>query len=78
MAALYSWLTVTPVVSGDSRYSGETGSLPDVVARYGSWSNHDAYVVGPTDMAKDTVDRLTSAGVPEEQIHIEDFGWREP
>jgi len=33
MAAQYPWLTVTPAVSGDSRYGGETGSLPDVMAR---------------------------------------------
>jgi NAD(P)H-flavin reductase len=78
LTAQHSWLTVTPVVSGESRFSGVTGSLPDVVARHGDWSGHDAYVVGPSDMVKEAVPRLRSAGVPEEQIHIEDFGWREP
>jgi NAD(P)H-flavin reductase/hemoglobin-like flavoprotein len=78
MAAQYPWLTVTPVVSADSKFSGETGSLPDVVARNGDWSSRDAYLAGPTEMVKETVARLTSAGMTQEQIHIEDFGWSEP
>jgi NAD(P)H-flavin reductase/hemoglobin-like flavoprotein len=78
MAAQYPWLTVTPVVSADSRFDGETGSLPDVVARHGDWSGRDAYLAGPTEMVQETVARLTSAGVVQDQIHIEDFGWSEP
>jgi NAD(P)H-flavin reductase/hemoglobin-like flavoprotein len=78
MAAQYPWLTVTPVVSADSRFAGETGSLPDVVARKGDWSSRDAYLAGPTEMVQETVARLASAGLAEDQIHIEDFGWSEP
>jgi NAD(P)H-flavin reductase/hemoglobin-like flavoprotein len=78
MAAAHSWLTVTPAVSADPRFSGETGSLPDVVARHGDWSGHEAYVAGPTQMVQDTADRLAAAGVATDQIHIEDFGWSEP
>jgi NAD(P)H-flavin reductase len=78
MAAQYPWLTITPVVSAGSRFSGETGSLPDVVARYGDWSGHDAYLAGPTEMVKEAIARLASAGLALEQIYIEDFGWSEP
>lgn len=78
MAAEHPWLTVTPAVSADPKFAGETGSLPDVVARHGDWSGHDAYLAGPTEMVKETVTRLASAGVPQDQIHIEDFGWSEP
>ena len=78
MAAQHPWLTVTPAVSADSRFAGEKGSLPDVVARHGDWSGHDAYLAGPTEMVKETVNRLASAGMPQEQTHIEDFGWSEP
>jgi NAD(P)H-flavin reductase/hemoglobin-like flavoprotein len=78
MATQHPWLTVTPSVSGDMRFAGETGSLPDVVARHGDWSGRDAYIVGPTEMVGETVARLASAGVPKDQIHIEDFGWSEP
>lgn len=78
MAAQYPWLTITPAVSADPRFSGETGTLPDVVARHRDWSGHDAYLAGPTTMVEETAARLASAGMPQGQIHIEDFGWSEP
>jgi NAD(P)H-flavin reductase len=78
MAAQYAWLTITLAVSADPKFTGETGSLPDVVARHGDWSGHDAYLAGPTTMVKETAARLAAAGMPQEQIHIEDFGWSEP
>jgi NAD(P)H-flavin reductase/hemoglobin-like flavoprotein len=78
LAAEHPWLTVTPAVSADPKFAGETGSLPDVVARHGDWSGHDAYLAGPSEMVQDTASRLAAAGVPKDQIHIEDFGWSEP
>jgi NAD(P)H-flavin reductase len=78
MAAQHPWLTVTPVVSAEPKFAGETGSLPDVVARRGNWSGHEAFLAGPTEMVQETVARLTAAGMAQEQIHIEDFGWSEP
>jgi NAD(P)H-flavin reductase len=78
MAAQNSWLTVTPSVSADPKFAGETGGLPDVVARNGDWSQRDAYIAGPTGMVQETVARLASAGLAKDQIHIEDFGWSEP
>ena len=78
MAAQQPWLTVTPAVSADPTFAGETGSLPDVVARCGDWSGHEAYLAGPTEMVRETGTRLVSAGMAQDQIHIEDFGWSEP
>ena len=78
IAVQHPWLTVTPAVSADSKFGGETGSLPDVVARHGDWSSRDAYLAGPTEMVQEAVARLASAGMPQDQIHIEDFGWSEP
>lgn len=78
MAAECPWLTVIPAVSGDRRFTGETGMLADVVARRGDWGGHDAYLAGPTEMVQDTAARLAGAGMPAEQIHVEDFGWSEP
>jgi NAD(P)H-flavin reductase/hemoglobin-like flavoprotein len=72
------WLTVTPCASADPDYPGERGTLPDVVARSGSWADHDAYVAGPTSMVEAMAGRLSSLGVPPGQIHVEDFGWSEP
>src|SRR5215468_8881514 len=77
MAVQHPWLTVTPAVSGQPKFDGETGTLPEVMARNGDWSRHDAYLAGPTEMVEEAVTRLESAGVPRHQIHIEDFGWSE-
>jgi NAD(P)H-flavin reductase/hemoglobin-like flavoprotein len=76
-AASLPWLTVVPATSADPRYPGERGLLPDVLARSGSWLQHDAYISGPTAMVEATVERLASLGVPPGQIHTEDFGWSE-
>jgi NAD(P)H-flavin reductase/hemoglobin-like flavoprotein len=76
LAAEHPWLTVVPVVSA-GRFGGHTGLLPDVLMRYGNWSGHDAYLAGPTDMVQDASARLTAAGMPANQIHVEDFGWSE-
>jgi len=78
MASEHKWLTVVPSVSADSRFGGEKGSAPDVVMRSGTWSGHDAYLAGPTDFVREMSARLTTAGTPREQIHVEDFGWSEP
>jgi NAD(P)H-flavin reductase/hemoglobin-like flavoprotein len=78
MADEYEWLTVTPSVSADSRFAGETGSLPDVITRHGSWPERDVYLAGPTELVHETTARLISAGTPPSQIHVEDFGWSEP
>ena len=77
MAAGLHWLTVVPAVSEEPGYPGERGRLPDVVARSGSWRNHDAYICGPGAMVEATVGRLTTMGVPQGQIHTEEFGWSE-
>jgi NAD(P)H-flavin reductase/hemoglobin-like flavoprotein len=78
MAAQHPWLTVTPAVSAEPGFAGETGSLPDVVARHGDWSGRDAYLAGPTEMVQAAVSRLAAAGVAHDHIHVEDFGWSEP
>jgi NAD(P)H-flavin reductase/hemoglobin-like flavoprotein len=77
MAAEYPWLTLVPAVSAGP-FPGRTGTLPSMVAEYGDWSGHDAYLAGPTEMVQDTASRLAAAGLPVDQIHIEDFGWSEP
>jgi len=78
LAAQHPWLTVTPAVSADPAFAGETGSLPDVVTRHGDWSGYEAYLAGPAEMVTETGTRLASAGMAQDQIHIEDFGWSEP
>jgi NAD(P)H-flavin reductase/hemoglobin-like flavoprotein len=77
MAAQHPWLTVTPVVSEGPKFAGETGSLPDVVCRKDNWSGRDAFLAGGSEMVRETAARLASAGMPQDQIHTEDFGWSE-
>ena len=78
MAAGRPWLTVVPVVSHEPDFPGERGLLHDVMARGGNWREHDVYASGPTPMVEATVSQLTALGVPQGQIHLEDFGWSEP
>jgi NAD(P)H-flavin reductase/hemoglobin-like flavoprotein len=78
LAGEHEWLTVVPVATADPRFNGETGSVPDVVLRSGSWSGHDVYLAGPSEMVRETSARLVAAGTPRDQVHIEDFGWSEP
>lgn len=78
MAAVLPWLTVTGAVSDEPGFTGERGQLPHVVARSGSWRDHDAYIAGPSSMVEAVASQLAASGVPQSQIHIEDFGWSEP
>jgi NAD(P)H-flavin reductase len=78
LAGEHEWLTVVPVATADPRFDGQTGSVPDVVLRSRSWSGHDVYLAGPTEMVRETSARLIAAGTPRDQVHIEDFGWSEP
>jgi NAD(P)H-flavin reductase/hemoglobin-like flavoprotein len=75
-AAGHRWLTVVPVLSS-GRSPGRTGTLADIVMRSGTWSAHDAYIAGPTEMVRDSAAQLAAAGMPTAQIHVEDFGWSE-
>ena len=77
IAAEHPWLTVVPVVSG-GRSPGQAGTLTDTVMQSGNWSARDAYIAGPTEMVQDSAARLAAAGMPANQIHVEDFGWSEP
>jgi NAD(P)H-flavin reductase/hemoglobin-like flavoprotein len=69
--ALNRWLTVVPCVSDDPDFVGERGTLADVVARHGSWSEHDVYVCGSPDMTRATLSRLRDIGVPERRISFD-------
>jgi NAD(P)H-flavin reductase len=68
------WLTVVPAVS-DDRAEGTTeqGVLADVVARYGLWRDHDAYVCGSPAMVDATVERLERLGLGTDRIRSDKF-----
>ena len=77
MAAQWSWLTVTPAVSAEPDYQGETGTVADVISRQAPVGDHDTYVCGSSAMVTATVSRLQSLGVPHDHIYVEDYGWSE-
>jgi NAD(P)H-flavin reductase/hemoglobin-like flavoprotein len=71
IAAINPWLRVIPCVSEDSSFFGEQGTLPEVVARYGAWADHDVFVCGSPAMTRATLTRLRDIGVPLERIHTD-------
>jgi NAD(P)H-flavin reductase/hemoglobin-like flavoprotein len=75
MAAQWPWLTVTPAVSGEPGYGGETGTVADVAGRRVRLADHDAYICGSAAMTTATVNRMQSLGLPRNQIYVEDYGW---
>jgi NAD(P)H-flavin reductase/hemoglobin-like flavoprotein len=77
MAARWPWLTVTPAVSADPRYRGETGTVADVIGRRVPLTGQDAYVCGSSAMVAATIDRLQSLGMPQDRVYAEDYGWSE-
>jgi NAD(P)H-flavin reductase/hemoglobin-like flavoprotein len=77
MAARWPWLTVTPAVSADPGYRGETGTVADVIGRRVSLGGQDTYICGSAAMVAATVSRLHSLGMPQDRIYVEDFGWSE-
>lgn len=77
MAAQWPWLTVTPAVSAEPEYRGDTGTVADVIGRRVPLAGQDAYICGSSAMVTATVDRLHSLGMALDHIHVEDFGWSE-
>jgi NAD(P)H-flavin reductase/hemoglobin-like flavoprotein len=69
------WLTLTPVVAEGRGFPGETGPMAEVIARRGDWRERDVYLAGPGEMTHETAAMLVSAGMPQEQVRTEDFGW---
>jgi NAD(P)H-flavin reductase len=78
LAAQHPWLALTPVAEQPAPgFTGATGTLPEVVARSGDWSRHEAYLAGPSEMVAATADKLTAGGLGRDHVHVEDFGWSE-
>ncbi|MBW0104791.1 globin domain-containing protein [Pseudonocardia sp. KRD291] len=68
------WLDVIPVVESEDDAAGaETGTLADVVTRYGAWSDHDVLVCGSPSMIRSTVSRMLVAGTPLDRITYDPF-----
>jgi NAD(P)H-flavin reductase/hemoglobin-like flavoprotein len=77
LADRFPWLNVVYCVSEDSRYRGERGLLPQIVARDGAaadgWRGHEVLVAGSAAMARATLAQLLRGGVPPAQIRFDAF-----
>ncbi|MEU4833583.1 globin domain-containing protein [Streptosporangium sp. NPDC023615] len=65
----FPWLRVLPVVSDEPGYDGMRGRVAEVMERFHSWADHEAYVCGPAAMVNEAVDRLVRGGMPPASIH---------
>ena len=52
------------VVPSAAQFDCISGLLPDVVAGYSTWPDHDVYVSGPARMVRETIQILTAIGIP--------------
>jgi NAD(P)H-flavin reductase len=68
LEATYPRLRVIPVVSDDPTYDGIRGKVSEVLSRFSDWSDHDAFVAGPTGMISETVSRLQQLGMQPDRI----------
>jgi NAD(P)H-flavin reductase/hemoglobin-like flavoprotein len=68
------WLSVVPVVEDDGRpYGAETGTLGEVVARYGAWADREVTISGSPPMVRATVSAMLDAGTPFLNIHYDPY-----
>ncbi|WP_406864184.1 globin domain-containing protein [Streptomyces sp. HUAS MG47] len=72
MAQRHHWLTVRGAVS-DEYIPGIRGSLPKVLAEYGPWYQHDAFLSGPAAMVTSAKETLTLGGTSPDRIHHDPF-----
>jgi NAD(P)H-flavin reductase len=72
MAQRHHWLTVRGAVSHES-LPGIRGSLPEVLAEYGPWYEHDVFLSGPAQMVASAKETLTLSGTPLHRIHHDPF-----
>lgn len=74
MAQENPWLTVVPVVEDDGRrFGAETGTLGQVVARYGAWADRATMIAGSPPMVRATVSAMLEAGTPFRNIHYDPY-----
>ena len=74
LAARYPWLSVVPACSEDPGFTGEQGTIADVVSRYGPWQEHDFFVSGSPAMVKGTLRRLAELQIPSVRISYDTLG----
>lgn len=72
LAQRHHWLSIRGAVS-EEYVPGIRGSLPEVLAEYGPWFQHDVYLSGPASMVVAATETLTLGGTSPERIHHDPF-----
>lgn len=72
MVQRHHWLTLRGAVSHED-IPGIRGSLPQVLAEYGPWYQHDAFLSGPAAMVASASETLTRHGTLPDRIHHDPF-----
>ncbi|MFJ6797178.1 globin domain-containing protein [Streptomyces sp. NPDC091268] len=72
MAQQHHWLSIRGAVSHEY-IPGIRGSLPQVLAEYGPWYQHDVYLSGPAPMVVSAAETLTQHGTLPDRIHHDPF-----
>ncbi|WP_078613208.1 globin domain-containing protein [Streptomyces katrae] len=72
MAQRHHWLTLRGAVSHE-HIPGIRGSLPQVLAEYGPWYQHDCFLSGPASMVVSAGETLTLHGTLPDHIHHDPF-----
>ena len=69
-----AWATDYPDVTPPrGLHVRQTGTLVDVVTRYGAWAGHNVLVCGSPAMIRATVSRMLVAGTPLDRIKYDPF-----
>lgn len=69
LSSRYARLRLHTVISDQPSHDGMRGKVSDVLERFHSWAEHEAFVSGPEGMVEATVRRLREGGVPGSRIH---------
>jgi len=73
-AERYSWLNIRAALSEVGAPDvAASGTVGEVVSRYGRWGGYDAYVCGPPAMVENTVSMLRENGFSDNRIRLERF-----
>ena len=73
LAASRPWFEYTEVVSDDPSYPGVRGLVGAVAASADRWDGRLALVCGGPQMVAHTIEQLTQAGLPAEDVRYEEF-----
>jgi NAD(P)H-flavin reductase/hemoglobin-like flavoprotein len=75
LEADHDWLEIVPCVSVETGFGdGVRDTAVAAALGAGPWPDHEIYLCGSPVMVRGSLDALHAADVPDERIHVENFG----